>query len=112
MLGLASSTWDKVSIYAYALPDLKRQTITDLDEGVLHGLQVVDWDGKGREALLGDRFEEALEDCQPVPLAESRQTRMVGQRFSQVVAEVPAQAQSIRHDPHVHAIYLGRGGDS
>ena len=47
---------DKVSIYAYALPDLKRQTITDADEGVLHGLQVVDWDGKGREALLGASF--------------------------------------------------------
>jgi hypothetical protein len=25
---------------------------------------------------------------------------MVGQRFGQVVAEVPAQTQSIRHDPH------------
>jgi hypothetical protein len=47
---------DKVSIYAYALPDLKRTTITDADEGVLHGLQVVDWDGKGREALLGASF--------------------------------------------------------
>ena len=47
---------DKVGIYAYALPDLKRQTVTDADEGVLHGLQVVDWDGKGREALLGASF--------------------------------------------------------
>ncbi len=47
---------DKVSIYAYALPDLKRQTVTDADEGVLHGLQIVDWDGKGREALLGASF--------------------------------------------------------
>ena len=47
---------DKVAIYAYALPDLKRQTITDADEGVLHGLQIVDWDGKGREALLGASF--------------------------------------------------------
>lgn len=47
---------DKVSIYAYALPDLKRQTITDADEGVLHGVQIVDWDGKGREALLSASF--------------------------------------------------------
>ena len=47
---------DKVGIYAYALPDLKRQTITDTDEGVLHGIQVVDWDGKGREALLSASF--------------------------------------------------------
>lgn len=47
---------DKVGIYAYRLPDLKRETVTDLDEGVLHGLQVVDWDGKGREALLSASF--------------------------------------------------------
>lgn len=47
---------DKVGIYAYSLPDLKRQTVTDVDEGVLHGLQIVDWDGKGREALLSASF--------------------------------------------------------
>lgn len=47
---------DKVGIYAYSLPDLKRQTVTDADEGVLHGLQIVDWDGKGREALLSASF--------------------------------------------------------
>lgn len=47
---------DKVSIYAYRTPDLKREIVTDADEGVLHGLQVVDWDGKGREALLGASF--------------------------------------------------------
>jgi hypothetical protein len=47
---------DNVSIYAYNTSDLKRQTITDADEGVLHGISVVDWDGKGREALLGASF--------------------------------------------------------
>ena len=47
---------DKVSIYAYQAADLKRQTVTDADEGVLHGLQVVDWDGKGRESLLAASF--------------------------------------------------------
>ncbi len=48
---------DKVGIYAYDPKDgLKRQTITDADEGVLHGIQVVDWDGKGREALLSASF--------------------------------------------------------
>jgi hypothetical protein len=47
---------DKVSIYAYNTKDLKRQTVTDADEGVLHGLHVVDWDGKGREALLAASF--------------------------------------------------------
>ena len=47
---------DKVSIYAYNAGDLKRQTITDADEGVLHGISVVDWDGKGRESLLSASF--------------------------------------------------------
>ena len=47
---------DKVSIYAYNPSDLKRQTVTDAEEGVIHGLQIVDWDGKGREALLSASF--------------------------------------------------------
>ena len=47
---------DKVSIYAYNTTDLKRQTVTDADEGVLHGITVVDWDGKGRESLLSASF--------------------------------------------------------
>jgi len=47
---------DTVSIYAYQTTDLKRQTVTDADEGVLHGLHVVDWDGKGRESLLAASF--------------------------------------------------------
>lgn len=47
---------DSVSIYAYDPRDLKRQTITDAEEGVIHGLHVVDWDGTGREALLSASF--------------------------------------------------------
>ena len=48
---------DKVGIYAYdPKNDFKRETITDADEGVLHGVQVVDWDGKGRDALLSASF--------------------------------------------------------
>ena len=48
---------DKVGVYAYdPKNDYKRETITDADEGVLHGIQVVDWDGKGREALLTASF--------------------------------------------------------
>ena len=46
---------DKVAIYSYAPGELKRQTVTDAEEGVIHGVQVVDWDGKGREALLSRR---------------------------------------------------------
>jgi hypothetical protein len=47
---------DKVGVYAYNTTDLKRQTVTEEDEGVLHGITVVDWDGKGREALLSASF--------------------------------------------------------
>jgi hypothetical protein len=48
---------DKVGIYAYDPEnDYKRETITDVDEGVLHGVQVADWDGKGRDALLSASF--------------------------------------------------------
>ena len=47
---------DKVSIYSYAPGELKRQTVTDAEEGVIHGIQIVDWDGKGREALLSASF--------------------------------------------------------
>lgn len=54
--GAAPDYKDKVGLYAYALPDLQRQTITEDDEGVLHGITVVDWDGKGREAVLSASF--------------------------------------------------------
>ena len=47
---------DKITIYAYNPADWKRQTITDAEEGVLHGILVTDWDGKGREALLTASF--------------------------------------------------------
>jgi hypothetical protein len=48
---------DKVAIYAYdPKNDYKRETITDADEGVLHGISIVDWDGKGRDALLSASF--------------------------------------------------------
>lgn len=48
---------DKVGIYAYdPRKEYKREIITEDDEGVLHGVHVVDWDGKGREALLSASF--------------------------------------------------------
>jgi hypothetical protein len=48
---------DKVSVYGYDPKNgYTRETITDADEGVLHGVQVVDWDGKGRDALLSASF--------------------------------------------------------
>jgi hypothetical protein len=48
---------DRASIYAYDPRDFKRQLVTDQDEGVIHGLYVVDWDGNGKEALLSASFE-------------------------------------------------------
>jgi hypothetical protein len=48
---------DKVGIYAYDPgKGYTRETITDADEGVLHGISIVDWDGKGRDALLSASF--------------------------------------------------------
>ncbi|HJU42989.1 MAG TPA: VCBS repeat-containing protein [Vicinamibacterales bacterium] len=48
---------DTVGIYAYDPKNgYKRETITDADEGVVHGIQIVDWDGRGREALLSASF--------------------------------------------------------
>ena len=47
---------------------------------------------------IDDPFEEATEDRQPIPLPDAGQTGVVGQRFSQVVANIPAQAQPIGDD--------------
>jgi hypothetical protein len=47
---------DQNAVYAYDPSDWKRQTVTDAEEGVMHGLYVVDWDGKKREALLTASF--------------------------------------------------------
>lgn len=44
------------SVYAYNPADMSRQAITDAEDGVVHGITVVDWDGKGREALLTASF--------------------------------------------------------
>ncbi len=54
--GVSPDYRDKVSIHAYKTGDLARTTVTDAEEGVIHGLAVVDWDGKGRQALLTASF--------------------------------------------------------
>jgi hypothetical protein len=41
-----------VPIAAYNPGDWKRQIVTNDEEGVVHGIAVVDWDRNGREALL------------------------------------------------------------
>ena len=42
-----------------------------------------------RDALLGDRREEALDDHHPVAFPETGQAGMLGQRLGRVVAEGP-----------------------
>lgn len=44
------------TVYAYHPSDWKRQTVTDAEDGVMHGILTTDWDGKGREALLTASF--------------------------------------------------------
>jgi len=44
------------TVYAYNPADWKRQTVTDAEDGVMHGILATDWDGKGREALLTASF--------------------------------------------------------
>jgi hypothetical protein len=34
----------------------KRETISDANEGVVHGIYIVDWDGNGRDAILTSSF--------------------------------------------------------
>lgn len=47
---------DQNSVYVYNPADWKRQTITDAEDGVLHGILTGDFDGNGREALLTASF--------------------------------------------------------
>lgn len=43
---------DQNSVFFYDPTDWKRQTVTDQEDGVMHGLFITDWDGKKRESLL------------------------------------------------------------
>lgn len=48
---------DQNSVYSYdPAANWKRQTVTDAEDGVMHGIVAADWDGKGREALLTASF--------------------------------------------------------
>jgi hypothetical protein len=57
-------------------------------------------DHVGRDALLSDRLEEAADDRKPRAVPDAGQAGVIGQRFGQVVAQVPAQAEAVGHDPH------------
>lgn len=47
---------DRLSLVMYRPGDWKREVITDAEEGVVHGIQIVDWPGGRREALLSASF--------------------------------------------------------
>jgi hypothetical protein len=46
-------------------------------------------------ALRDDRLEEATEDGQPIALPNAAQTGVVGQRFPETLAEIPAQTEPV-----------------
>lgn len=53
---LAPDYRDAVGIYYYRAPDWTRQTLTDADSGVIHGVWVTPWQGSQYEALLSASF--------------------------------------------------------
>lgn len=54
--GVSPDYKDRNMVFAYTGPDWSRQTVTDAEDGVLHGVRTIDWDGKGRESLLTASF--------------------------------------------------------
>lgn len=54
--GVSPDYRDSTSIYAYRTGDLIRTTVTGAEQGVVHGLAVVHWDGNGRQSLLTASF--------------------------------------------------------
>jgi hypothetical protein len=54
----------------------------------------------GIHAHLDYPLEEGPEDLEPVAFADPGEGRVIGQGFVQVVAEVPANAEAVGHDPH------------
>jgi hypothetical protein len=47
---------DRVPLVFYRPGEWKRETIDSTNEGVQHGIFIVDWDGKGREGVLTASF--------------------------------------------------------
>src|SRR5262249_1888692 len=43
---------DHAPLVFYRAGEWKRQMISDADEGVVHGIYIVDWDGDGRDEIL------------------------------------------------------------
>ena len=92
---------DQVPLVLYRPGVWKREVIAEADEGVVHGLQIVDWDGDGREDIITASFgglhlyplgasgqwqrtQLAKGDPAPWPLSGSSDAavgRMGGERF-------------------------------
>ena len=51
---------DRVPLVFYRPGDWKREVIDDAREGLVHGIAIVDWDGKGRDAILSAGFTGLL----------------------------------------------------
>ncbi len=47
---------DHTPLVSYKPGEWKRQLISDANEGVVHGIYIVDWDGKGRDDILTASF--------------------------------------------------------
>jgi hypothetical protein len=47
---------DQVPLVFYRAPEWKRKLISDANQGVQHGIFVVDWEGKGRDSILTGSF--------------------------------------------------------
>jgi hypothetical protein len=56
------------------------------------------------DAQLDDLLEEAAEDLKAVAFSDTGEAGVVGQRFAQVVAQVPADAEAVGSDLHKLAL--------
>jgi hypothetical protein len=56
-------------------------------------------------AQLDDLLEEAPENLQPVALADLGEAGVLGQRFVEIVAQVPADTEAISN--YLHQLALG-----
>jgi len=49
---------------------------------------------------LDDGLEESSKDLQAIALADLAECGMIGERFIQIIPDIPPHAQSIRHLAH------------
>jgi hypothetical protein len=88
----------------YRPGEWKRQTISEQDEGVVHGIYIVDWDGDGRDDILTAGFTG-------IHLIQTRQGRALEphgnrQRRSRAVAQIRVERRGYR--PPGQAAFSGK----